>query len=86
MKFLCQLTENLVKRIHRERYRKPLWYSNIPESAKWTDAEIEQLVAIIKPVAMLSVFCKAGVSDAATAIQNLTLIKPEMILPDLLDR
>eukprot|EP00794_Sanderia_malayensis_P017775 gene17775-19551_t len=86
MRFLRQLTENLTKRLHRERYRKQLWLSKIPESAKLSDAEVEELVEIIKPVAMLSIFCKSGVSEAASVVQNLALIRPDMILPVLVNR
>lgn len=86
LKFLCQLTENFVKRLHRERYRKPNWMSKTPENARLKDSDIERFVLILKPVAMLAVYSKTGSFDAAASLQNLALIRPDLILPPLIER
>ena len=86
LRFLCQLTENFIKRLHRERYRKPNWTSKTPEHAKLKDSEIERFVMILKPVAMLAMYSKSGSFDAAATLQNLSLLRPELVLAPLVER
>jgi len=86
LKFLCQLTDNFIKRLHRERYRKPNWMPKPPEHARLKDSDVERFVVILKPVAMLAVYSKSGSFDAAASLQNLALIKPDLILPSLIER
>ena len=58
----------------------------IPEEAKLTDADLTAFVECLKPAVMLAVFNKSGSFDAAGALQNLALIKPDIVLPTLLDK
>ena len=57
-----------------------------PESARLKDSDIERFVMILKPVAMLAVYSKTGSFDAAASLQNLALIRPDLILPPLIER
>lgn len=71
---------------YRERFPKNTWVTPIPQEAKLTDAELTAFVECLKPAVMLAVFHKSGSFDAAGALQNLALIKPDIVLPTLLDK
>ena len=70
----------------RERFPKNSWETAIPVEAKLTDEELTAFVECLKPAVMLAVFNKSGSFDAAGALQNLALIKPDVVLPTLLDK
>lgn len=85
-RFLYNLPKEMIKRLHRERFPKNTWVTPIPQEAKLTDAELTAFVECLKPAVMLAVFHKSGSFDAAGALQNLALIKPDIVLPTLLDK
>ncbi|XP_068688324.1 proteasome activator complex subunit 4-like isoform X1 [Montipora foliosa] len=85
-RFLCNLPKEMIKRLHREKFPKKSWETTIPEDVKLTDGELTAFVECIKPAVMLAVFNKTGSFDAAGALQNLALIKPDVVLPTLLDK
>ena len=70
----------------RERHSKPGWFLYIPDSAKLTEADIDAFVCCLVPVVRMAVFSKAGTGEAALTLHNLALVRPEMVLPDLLNR
>ncbi|KAJ8044540.1 Proteasome activator complex subunit 4 [Holothuria leucospilota] len=86
LRILSKLPSLFVERLHRERYSKPYWYQTIPESAKLTDKDITAFVKSIKPVVFLAIYSKIGSIDAAVAMKNLALLRPELVLPSLLDK
>ena len=73
-------------RLNHERYRKPSWTVDIPEGLKITDAEIERYVNVVKEVALLSVYSKQGSLQAALTLQNLALLRADLVIPQLLQR
>ncbi|XP_015766712.1 PREDICTED: proteasome activator complex subunit 4-like [Acropora digitifera] len=85
-RFLYNLPKEMIKRLHREKFPKKSWETPIPEEFKLTDDELTSFVECIKPAVMLAVFNKTGSFDAAGALQNLSLIKPDVVLPTLLDK
>lgn len=80
------LTDKFVARLNRERFAKQCWMVDIPEETRITDAEIEHYVNIIKEVALLSVYSKQGSIQAALTLQNLALLRPDLVIPQLLQR
>ena len=70
----------------RERFPKKSWETPIPEESKLKDDDLTAFVECLKPAVMLAVFNKSGSFDAAGALQNLALIKPDIVLPTLLDK
>lgn len=70
----------------RERFPKNSWETPIPEESKLKDEELTAFVECLKPAVMLAVFNKGGSFDAAGALQNLALIRPDIVLPALLDK
>ncbi|PIK56150.1 putative proteasome activator complex subunit 4 isoform X2 [Apostichopus japonicus] len=76
----------LVDRLHRERHGKPYWYPVIPDSAKLTEKDITAFVNSMKPVVFLAIYSKIGSLDAAIALKNLALLRPELVVAPLLDK
>ena len=74
-----------IRRINRERYRKPTWMKEIPESHKLTDAEITKFVEGMKGTVFTSMFSKYGSQDSAVALRHLSTLRPELIVPPLLE-
>lgn len=69
-----------------ERFSKSTWYSQIPEAVKLSEDSIDSFVKSLLPAARLSVFSKFGTMEASTTLHKLALVRPEMVLPDLLTR
>ncbi len=72
--------------IYRERYKKPSWETPIPQKFRLTEDHILKFVECLKPVVLLSMFNKMGSFEAATCLQQLAQLKPDVVLPTLLDR
>ncbi|XP_035255301.1 proteasome activator complex subunit 4A isoform X2 [Anguilla anguilla] len=86
MKLLQRLPAAVVRRLHRERYRKPTWFTPVPESHKLTEQDITDFVEGIKQPVLLAMFSKTGSLDAAQALQNLALMRPELVIPPVLEK
>lgn len=71
--------------VNRERYKKT-WLPPVPESHKLTNEEITDFVENMRPIILLAMFSKTGSHDSAAAIKNLAVLRPEIIIPPLLDR
>lgn len=71
---------------YRERYKKPTWETPIPSKFQLSDDRILKFVECLKPVVLLSMFNKMGSFEAATCLQQLAQLKPDAVLPTLLDR
>ncbi|XP_030051703.1 proteasome activator complex subunit 4 isoform X1 [Microcaecilia unicolor] len=86
MKLLQRLPCSFVRRLHRERYKKKSWLTPVPDSHKLTDQDITDFVkSIIQPI-LLAMFSKTGSLEAAQALQNLALMRPEMVIPPVLEK
>ncbi|CDQ89077.1 unnamed protein product, partial [Oncorhynchus mykiss] len=86
MKLLQRLPASVVRRLHRERYRKPTWLTPIPDSHKLTEADITAFVESMMQPVLLAMFSKTGSLDAAQALQNLALMRPELVIPPVLEK
>ncbi|XP_022243744.1 proteasome activator complex subunit 4-like [Limulus polyphemus] len=62
------------------------WETPIPETSKLKEDDVTKFVESIKPVVLLSMFSKAGSTDSAAALQNLATVRPEIVIPPVLDR
>uniref|UniRef100_A0A8B9T6E1 Proteasome activator subunit 4 n=1 Tax=Anas platyrhynchos TaxID=8839 RepID=A0A8B9T6E1_ANAPL len=86
MKLLQRLPSGVVRRLHRERYKKTTWLTPVPDSHKLTDQDVTDFVeCIIQPV-LLAMFSKTGSLEAAQALQNLALMRPELVIPPVLEK
>jgi len=70
----------------REKYAKPTWENQIPINYKLTDTDIDVFVKNMLPVAMTAMFSKFGVNDACYALQHLATMRPNLVIPDMLER
>ncbi|XP_041866071.1 proteasome activator complex subunit 4A isoform X1 [Melanotaenia boesemani] len=86
MKLLQRLPASVVRRLHRERYRKPSWLTPIPDSHKLTEEDITDFVQSMMQPVLLAMFSKTGSLDAAQALQNLALMRPELVIPPVLEK
>ncbi|KAF7220060.1 proteasome activator complex subunit 4A isoform X2 [Nothobranchius furzeri] len=86
MKLLQRLPASVVRRLHRERYRKPSWLTPIPDSHKLTEEDITDFVLSMMQPVLLAMFSKTGSLDAAQALQNLALMRPELVIPPVLEK
>uniref|UniRef100_A0A8C5A3D9 Proteasome activator subunit 4 n=1 Tax=Gadus morhua TaxID=8049 RepID=A0A8C5A3D9_GADMO len=86
MKLLQRLPAAVVRRLHRERYRKPTWLTPVPESHKLTEQNITDFVQSMMQPVLLAMFSKTGSLDAAQALQNLALMRPELVIPPVLEK
>ncbi|XP_062859085.1 proteasome activator complex subunit 4B isoform X2 [Trichomycterus rosablanca] len=86
MKLLQRLPASVVRRLHRERYKKPCWITAIPDSHRLTDDNITEFVESMKQPVLLAMFSKTGSMDAAQALQNLALMRPELVIPPVLEK
>jgi proteasome activator subunit 4 len=68
-----------------ERF-KPSWNTATPDTHKLTDDDITAFVKCSKDVVLLSMFSKIGSHDAALAFQHLAAMRPEIMIPPLLER
>ena len=84
--FINKLTNLFVRRVNRERYKKPAWGHVTPMTSRLTDAEIASFVEILKPAALQSMWSKFGFLDAGFTLQNLAELRPDLILPTLVER
>ncbi|XP_062621766.1 LOW QUALITY PROTEIN: proteasome activator complex subunit 4B-like [Saccostrea cucullata] len=83
---LMNFPKLVVKRIHRERYKKKEWLTEIPADHKLKDSEITRFVKSMQPVVSVSMFSKYGSHDSAVALRHLSNMRPELIIPDLLEK
>uniref|UniRef100_A0A8C9TIB6 Proteasome activator subunit 4 n=1 Tax=Scleropages formosus TaxID=113540 RepID=A0A8C9TIB6_SCLFO len=86
MKLLQRLPASVVRRLHRERYRKPTWLTPVPEIHKLTEQDITDFVESMMQPVLLAMFSKTGSLDAAQALQNLALMRPELVIPPVLEK
>uniref|UniRef100_A0A667ZTN8 Proteasome activator subunit 4 n=1 Tax=Myripristis murdjan TaxID=586833 RepID=A0A667ZTN8_9TELE len=86
MKLVQRLPASVVRRLHRERYRKPTWLTPIPDSHKLTEQDVTDFVQSMMQPVLLAMFSKTGSLDAAQALQNLALMRPELVIPPVLEK
>lgn len=84
--FLYKLPACYVKRIYRERFKKNIWSRRVPESHKLTDDQTNQFVDALMPVVLTSMFNQQGITSAALAFRDLSVLRPERVIPPILDR
>lgn len=81
---LKKLPADLIDRLHREQYAKPSWNNTIPPEAKLNDQTITLFVEALIPSVTHSIY--GSMHEVTTALQNLSLIRPQIIVPIILDK
>ena len=85
MRLMIKLAQNVVKRTFRERGHRH-WCRPIPDSHKLTNEEVTEFVESMKPIVFLAMFSKVGSHHSSIAINQLALLRPEIIIPPLLEK
>jgi proteasome activator subunit 4 len=70
---------------YRERKSNCVWHFNPPESYRITESDITDFVNCVQECAFISVFNKAHFEEAAKACQCLSQLRPELIVPPLVE-
>ena len=83
---MAKLTDTFVKRIHRERYKKPVWGFVPSKDHALSDEDITDFVKTLRPVALHAMWSKWGFIDAGSALADLASLRPEFVLPTLVER
>eukprot|EP00094_Tigriopus_californicus_P000230 TCALIF_00223-PA protein Name:"Similar to psme4 Proteasome activator complex subunit 4 (Xenopus laevis)" AED:0.06 eAED:0.06 QI:66/0.84/0.71/1/0.84/0.85/14/306/1826 len=84
--FLWKLAQAFVRRIHRERYAKVKWGMEVAEEHKLSDEAITDFVTCLKPIALANLYSRTGMVDQGVTIQILSTLRPEIMLPPILER
>lgn len=84
--FLYKLPACYVKRLYRERHKNNIWSKRVPETHRLTDELTDKFVDALLPVVLTSMFNNAGISSAALAFRDLAFLRPEKVIPPLLER
>ena len=84
MAFLMRITQTFVRRVHRERYAKPKWGTEVANECKLTDEDIEAFVRSILPVILNAMYSNAMMSTGP--IQHLASLAPNIVIPPLIER
>ncbi|XP_068219564.1 proteasome activator complex subunit 4-like isoform X1 [Palaemon carinicauda] len=84
--FLNKLTLLFIRRLHRERHKAPSWETEVAPHKKLTEDEITAFVRCVQTPAMLAMFSHTGTHDAGIVFHRLSLLRPEIVTPPLLEQ
>ncbi len=70
---------------YSERATHPVWYFNPPESHRLTEQNIDDFVNCLKECAFISIFNKNDLELAAETCHYLSQLRPELIVPPLVE-
>ena len=70
----------------RERFAKPTWLPSTPESVKLTEEDIHAFVDCVLPAAWQCMFSRFGPMEAVNVFQQLAIVRPQKVLPGLLEK
>ena len=79
----CTLTSDLPC---RERFAKPTWLPSTPDSVKLTEEDIDAFVDCVLPAAWQCMFSRFGPMEAVNVFQQLAIVRPQKVLPGLLEK
>ena len=75
----------LVRRVDRERHTD-VWFNAIDPSRRLSDSELTSFTRSIMPIVLVAMFSKLGPQEARNAFQQLSALRPEIVIPPLLER
>lgn len=70
---------------YRERFGKPSWETNIPADKKLTDEDIRRFVVSMQCISMQAMFSPSTVMNFAVVFNDLATLRPDIVVPPLLD-
>ena len=69
-----------------ERKDRSLWYFVPHTSYRLTEQDITDFVNCVKDYAFISIFNKKHINEAAEACQYLSMLRPELIVPPIIEK
>ena len=84
--FMARLSDTFVKRVHKERYKKPIWGLVPSKENTLSDSDITEFVKSLQQIVFHAMWSRWGVMDAGATLADLSTLRPELILPTLVDR
>jgi len=84
--FMAMLADTFIKRVKRERYKKPKWGYEPPKEHTLSDTDITEFIQILKPIVLHAMWSKNGFVEAGMALQSLATLRPEIVLPPVVER
>jgi hypothetical protein len=88
IEFICEFDDVLYySHSFYSRERKPdcVWHFNPPKTYRITENDITDFVNCLKECVFISVFNKAHLEEAAKAVHCLSQLRPELIVPPLVE-
>ena len=76
----------IYKQIFRERTARPVWFFAPPETYRLTEQDITDFVNCLKEYAFIAIFNKDYVEEAAEACHYLSILRPELIVPVIVEK
>jgi proteasome activator subunit 4 len=76
----------LYQEFSRERKTYPVWFFASRESHRLTEQDITDFVNCIKEYAFISIFNQDYAEEAAEACKYLSILRPELIVPVIVDK
>ena len=83
---MAKLSDTFIKRVHREKYKKPRWGFVPAKENMLSDADITEFVTSLKPIVFHAMWSRWGFLDAGASLSDLATLRPELILPTLVER
>lgn len=84
--FMSKLSDTFIKRVRRERYKKPTWGLVPLHEHTLSDKDITDFVESMKPIVFHAMWSRWGFLDAGATLACLATLRPELILPTLTER
>ena len=81
----CQFSM-ICKQIFREHTTRPIWFFSPPNAYKLTEQDITDFVNCVKEYAFISIFNKSYTEEAAKACHYLSILRPELIVPSIVEK
>ncbi|XP_059053279.1 proteasome activator complex subunit 4-like [Achroia grisella] len=85
---LRKLAREFLNRVRREREKRftESWENQTPESFKLRDEDITEFVNILLGPTVQAVYSRSGSLDIFMALQNLATLRPNIVVPPLLEK
>jgi len=84
--FMAKISDAFIKRVRRERYKKPAWGLVPPQELTLSDSDITDFVLSVQPIVYHAMWSRWGFLDAGSTLSCLATMRPELILPTLVER
>ncbi|XP_031770190.1 proteasome activator complex subunit 4B-like isoform X2 [Galleria mellonella] len=85
---LRKLAREFLNRVRREREKRfaGSWENQTPEECKLRDEDITEFVTILLGPTVQAVYSRSGSLDIFMALQNLATLRPNIVVPPLLEK